>query len=40
MATPAADATPAIDALLTSYNGGVNVVNNAARAAGYQSPSS
>jgi high-affinity iron transporter len=34
MATPGADAKPAIDALLASYNAGVNVVNNAARAAG------
>jgi high-affinity iron transporter len=37
MATPGVDAQPAIDALLASYNAGVNVVTNAARAAGYAS---
>jgi len=36
MATPSRDAAQAVDTLLTSYNNGVNVVNNAARAAGYQ----
>jgi hypothetical protein len=36
MTTPGADAASAVDALLTSYNNGVNVVNAAARAAGYQ----
>jgi hypothetical protein len=36
MQSPGSEAAPAIDALLSSYNAGVNVVNNAARAAGYQ----
>ena len=37
MASPGTDAAPSVDALLSSYNAGVNVVNNAARDAGYQS---
>jgi high-affinity iron transporter len=36
MAAPGVDAAPQIDALLTSYNAGVNVLNNTARTAGYQ----
>jgi high-affinity iron transporter len=36
MVTPSRDAAPAVAALLASYNDGVTIVNDAARAAGYQ----
>ena len=36
MTAPGTQTVPAIDALLASYNNGVSAVNNAARAAGYQ----
>jgi hypothetical protein len=38
MANPSPDAAPAIDALLSSYNAGVNAATAAARSAGYDSP--